>query len=95
LAKHQPYLVRWVREFLLFARDHGGYTFEQTLDLFLAEVGGRPASSAPRTPSSWDGSHHLRPQCPQRRKETPRRDMGLDIRVLVDQPECQRRIRHL
>jgi len=26
LAKHQPYLVRWVREFLLFARDHGGYT---------------------------------------------------------------------
>jgi len=22
-----------------FAREHGGYTFEQTLDLFLAEVG--------------------------------------------------------
>ena len=40
LAKHQPYLVRWVREFLLFAQGHGGYTFEQTLDLFLAEVGG-------------------------------------------------------
>jgi|GEM_PF-1368280 len=41
LPKHQPYLVHWVRSFLLFARDHGGYTFEQTLDLFLAEVGGR------------------------------------------------------
>ena len=41
LSKHQPYLVRWVREFLLFAQEHGGYTFEQTLDLFLAEVGGR------------------------------------------------------
>ena len=41
LDKHQPYLVRWVREFLLFARAHGGYTFEQTLDLFLADVGGR------------------------------------------------------
>ena len=41
LPKHQPYLVRWVREFLLFAQGHGGYTFEQTLDLFLAEVGGR------------------------------------------------------
>ena len=41
LSKHQPYLVHWVRSFLLFARDHGGYTFEQTLDLFLAEVGGR------------------------------------------------------
>ena len=40
-AKHQPYLVRWVREFLLFAGEHGGYTFEQTLDMFLAEVGGR------------------------------------------------------
>ena len=33
-----PYLVRWVRVFLLFARANGGYTFEQTLDMFLAEV---------------------------------------------------------
>ncbi len=41
LPKHQPYLVRWVREFLFFAQGHGGYTFEQTLDMFLAEVGGR------------------------------------------------------
>ena len=41
LDKHQPYLVRWVRDFLLFARAHAGYSFEQTLDLFLAEVGGR------------------------------------------------------
>ena len=41
LPKHQPYLVRWVREFLLFAQGHGGYTFEQTLDMFLAEVGRR------------------------------------------------------
>ena len=40
-AKHQPHLVRWVREFLLFAQGHGGYTFEQTLDLFLAEIGKR------------------------------------------------------
>jgi integron integrase len=41
LEKHQPYMVRWVKDFLLFAKEHGGYTFEQTLDLFLAEVGGR------------------------------------------------------
>lgn len=34
--KHQPYLVQRVREFLLFARQHAGYSFEQTLDLFLA-----------------------------------------------------------
>lgn len=40
-ASHQPYLVRWVREFLLFAQAHRGYSFEQTLDLFLAEVGAR------------------------------------------------------
>ena len=39
--KHQPHLVRWVREFLLFAEEHGGYTFEQTLDLFLAAIGKR------------------------------------------------------
>jgi len=41
LGKHQPYLFRWVREFLHFARANSGYTFEQTLDLFLANVGGR------------------------------------------------------
>lgn len=41
LPKHQPHLVRWVRDFLFFARQHGGYTFEQTLDLFLDELGGR------------------------------------------------------
>lgn len=40
-AKQRPYLVRWVQEFLLFAQEHGGYTFQQTLDLFLAEVGKR------------------------------------------------------
>ena len=41
LDKHQPYLVRSVREFLFFARAHAGYSFEQTLERFLAEVGGR------------------------------------------------------
>lgn len=41
LDKHQPYLVRWVREFLLLARAHAGYSFEQTLERLLAEVGGR------------------------------------------------------
>jgi hypothetical protein len=41
LPKHQRYLVRWLKDFLLFAKEHGGYTFEQTLDLFLAEVGER------------------------------------------------------
>ena len=46
LDKHQPYLVRWVREFLLFARAHAGFIFEHTLDLFLnaygRQCGGRP-----------------------------------------------------
>ncbi|HCP32323.1 TPA: integron integrase, partial [Candidatus Acetothermia bacterium] len=39
--KHQPHLARWVQEFLLFAEEHRGYTFEQTLDLFLAALGER------------------------------------------------------
>jgi len=39
--KYQPHLVRWVREFLLFAKEHPGYTFKQTLDLFLAALGER------------------------------------------------------
>jgi len=38
---HQPYMVRWVKDFLLFAREHVGYTFEQMLSLFLTTVGGR------------------------------------------------------
>jgi hypothetical protein len=41
LPKHQPYLVRWVRGFLVFAEEHVGYTFEQTPDLFVVENGGR------------------------------------------------------
>ena len=41
LPNHHPYRVGWVREFLLFAQRHGGYTFKQTLDMFLAEVGKR------------------------------------------------------
>lgn len=41
LPGQQPYLVRWVKQFLYFAKSHRGYTFEQTLDLFLAEIGDR------------------------------------------------------
>ena len=40
LDKHQPYLVRRVREFLLFARAHAGYSFEQTLDLLWPKWAG-------------------------------------------------------
>ena len=40
-AKHQPHLVRWVQEFLLFAEEYGGYTFEQALDLSLLALGER------------------------------------------------------
>jgi hypothetical protein len=42
--RQRVYLVRWVRRFLCFAREHCGYSFEQTLDLFLPTRGGRPAS---------------------------------------------------
>ena len=55
LPGHQQHLVRWVREFLLFAEEHGGYTFEQTLDLFLAAVGERVGTGVPiriRNPSA-------------------------------------------
>ncbi|MBI2567049.1 MAG: hypothetical protein HYV63_08480 [Candidatus Schekmanbacteria bacterium] len=33
--------MRWVRELLGFAREHRGYTFEQTLDASLAALGDR------------------------------------------------------
>ena len=38
LPKHPPYMVRWVREFLVFAAEHRGYTFEQTVDMFSAAL---------------------------------------------------------
>ena len=41
LLRRRPYMVRWAPEFLVHAREHGGCTFEQTLDLLLAGVGGR------------------------------------------------------
>lgn len=34
LPKRRPDLVRWVREFLVFASEHPGYALKQTLDLF-------------------------------------------------------------
>ena len=40
--KHRPYLIRWVEEFLFFAKDRTGYSFEQSKDLFLEEIGHRP-----------------------------------------------------
>jgi len=39
--RHQPYLVRWVQEFLLFAEQHREYAFKQTLELFLTAPGER------------------------------------------------------
>jgi len=48
LPQRQSYLVRWVREFLLFAQERSGYTFEQTLDLFLSEI----AACAPLKPGT-------------------------------------------
>jgi integron integrase len=44
LPRHQPHLVRWVRQFLIFAGEHNDYTFEQTLDLFLTTLGQRADS---------------------------------------------------
>lgn len=38
LPKHRLYLVRWVKDFLLFAKEHTGCTCEQKLGLFLAGV---------------------------------------------------------
>ena len=55
LDKHQSYLVRWVRDFLLFARAQSGYSFEQTLDLFLAEVGGRVGTTPWQLQQASDG----------------------------------------
>jgi hypothetical protein len=49
IPEHQPHIVRWVCEFQLFAQGHGGNTFEQTLDMFLAEIGKRGDSSHGRS----------------------------------------------
>ena len=47
--KHQPYLGERAGEFRLFARQHAGCSFEQTLDLLLgaqSRVSGSPRRNA-------------------------------------------------
>ena len=66
-AKHQPHLVRWVREFLLFALEHEGYTFEQTLDRFLAEVGKRVGIEPWQVQQAGDGRRARAPRGIRRR----------------------------
>jgi len=36
--RHRSHLVRWVREFLLVAKNQKGFSFEQTRDLFLEAI---------------------------------------------------------
>ena len=54
LPKHQSHLVHWVREFLAFATHHPGHMLDQTLDLYLAEVGKRAPSRKGRPTSAID-----------------------------------------
>ena len=38
-AEHVPYLVRWVKEFLQFARDKTGHKFEAVIEMFRRRRG--------------------------------------------------------
>jgi len=67
LPRHQQHLVRWGQEFLLFAEQHPGYTFQQTLDLFLVAVEERVGTSRGRSTSSGC-SAHLPPSIPEFRR---------------------------
>ncbi len=62
LPKHQPPLVRWVREFLIFAAEHRGHTFEQTLALFLTALGERPGIKPWQIRQATDAVHIYRYQ---------------------------------
>jgi len=42
-ARHQPHMVRRIGSYLKFAEAHPGYTFDQTVDLFLAALDKRPS----------------------------------------------------
>ncbi len=35
---HAPYLVRWVREFLRFARDKTGHKFETVIEMYSPDI---------------------------------------------------------
>ena len=93
--KERPYLVRRVREFLLFARAHGAFTFEQTLDLFLARGNGlarspgnsnkrrmRFASTATSTGAGDEGA------------DGPARDAYLSDAAMLDRFRDIIRLRH-
>ena len=38
-AKHIPFFVKWVRQFLTFAKEHNGKTFDEVYALFGASLG--------------------------------------------------------
>ncbi len=41
-AEHAPYLLRWVREFLRFARDKTGHEFETVIEMFRQQLEQNP-----------------------------------------------------
>ena len=41
-AEHVPYLVRWVKEFLRFARDKTGHKFETVIEMFRQHLEQNP-----------------------------------------------------
>ena len=57
LPERQPYLVGWVREVLLFARARGGCAFEQTWDMFLAEMDKRGDGKSAEYPTCHQRQH--------------------------------------
>ena len=67
-VNHQPHLVRWVQEFLVFAGGHGGYTFEQTLELFLTDIGGRAGMTPWQVQQATDAIRIYRYQFREARK---------------------------
>lgn len=93
IPKHQPYLVQPVREFLLFARQHAGYSFEQTLELFLAELGRRPAVQPWQVRQAADAVRVYRYQF--RGAEKGPKNAGRDEVKIVNAEDMVRRLREV
>ncbi|MEN6495355.1 MAG: hypothetical protein ABFD16_13830 [Thermoguttaceae bacterium] len=79
-ATHRADLARWVREFLFVAKAQRGYCCEQTLDLFIAQVGTRQQEAASHL--RWVvGMHNPLAACKTRNGDAASIDML--FRVLV------------
>jgi len=87
LAKesHVPYLVRWVRQFLQFAKGHTDHKFETVIEMFRQHVEQSPRITDWQIRQAIDAVIIYKHQFRQRQfPDTPSSGQGLDVKATLE-----------